>query len=175
MGEVLGLTRRRIDTTTITFAEQFDRYGEIAPLKTRTSRRTIEVTRSLAATLALQGDRVFGHLTHAIVDKAWRRAIEHAEIASPAPTIHDLRHTHVSRQIAAGRDPVEIAARIGDTLATTLAVYAHEFDVERRGEERQQVQEDLYGDGMATRTPQQSTTDDVADVADLALRRQNAT
>jgi integrase len=36
------------------------RGGELAPLKTRTSRRTIEVTRSLAAALALQGERVFG-------------------------------------------------------------------------------------------------------------------
>jgi integrase len=67
MGEVLGLTRRRIDSDTVTFAEQLARGGELAPLKTRTSRRTIEATRSLAAALALAGgrERIFGHLTHA--------------------------------------------------------------------------------------------------------------
>lgn len=45
--------------------------------------------------------------------------------------IHDLRHTHVSGLIADGWDPVEVAGRIGDTLATTLRVYSHEFDSAR--------------------------------------------
>jgi integrase len=160
MGEVLGITRRRVtvDAATIAFAEQLGRGGELAPLKTRTSRRTIEVTRSLAAELALQGERVFGHLTHASVDHAWRRAVKRAGIAARAPTIHDLRHTHVSGLIADGWDPVEIAARIGDTLATTLAVYSHEFDTRRRGVQRRRALEARYDAGMATHTPPQGAT-----------------
>jgi integrase len=172
-GEVLGLTRRRVGATTIEFAEQRDRYGDVCPLKTATSRRTIEVTRALAAELALAVD--FAHVGHREVDKAWTRALQRARIADPQPVVHDLRHTHVSRMIAAGRDPVEVAQRIGDTLQTTLTVYAHEFDVQRRGAERQRVQEELYGEGMATRTPQQTAADGPSGVADLALRRQTVT
>jgi site-specific recombinase XerD len=111
MGEGLGITRRRIDVeaATLSFAEQFDRYGELAPLKTRTSRRTIEITRSLAAALALAGpERAFAHLTHASADKAWRRTLKRAKIADPQPTLHDLRHTHVSgphrRRVGPRRD-----------------------------------------------------------------------
>ena len=56
-------------------------------------------------------------------------------LADPLPVIHDLRHTHVSALIADGWDPAEVAARIGDTLKTTLAVYAHAFDSRRRGQD----------------------------------------
>ena len=65
--EVMGLTGRRVDGDEIAFVEQLARSGGLAPLKTRQSRRTIEVTRSLAAelTLAAGRERVFGHLTHA--------------------------------------------------------------------------------------------------------------
>ncbi|MGI8429317.1 MAG: hypothetical protein ACR2OB_08440 [Solirubrobacteraceae bacterium] len=55
--EVLGLTDRRIGADEILFAEQLARSGELAPLKTRQSRRTIEVTRSLTAELRLAGGR----------------------------------------------------------------------------------------------------------------------
>jgi integrase len=142
--EALGVTGRRIGAGTVTFAEQRSRDGELAPLKTATSRRTIEITRSLAAALTLQGERPFGHLTQASVDHAWRRALKRAELADPQPVIHDLRHTHVSGLIADGWDPVEIASRIGDTLATTLAVYAHEFDARRRGDQRRRALEARY-------------------------------
>jgi len=78
----------------------------------------MEVTRSLAAALALAGgrERIFD-LTHDHVEYAWRRAVKRATTAGPPPTIHDLRHTHVSGLIAGGWDPVEVAASIGDTLA----------------------------------------------------------
>jgi integrase len=174
MGEILGLTRRRIGTATITFAEQRGRDGEPAPLKTRTSKRAIEITRSLAAALALAGEVPFAHLTHASVDHTWRRALKRAGIADPQPTIHDLRHTHVSTLIADGWDPVEIAARIGDTLATTLSVYSHEFDVRRRGEQRRRALEARYDAGMATYTPPQGATaanGGTGEVADLQAVR----
>jgi integrase len=93
--------------------------------------------------------RTFAHLTHAPADKAWRRALKRAKIADPQPTLHDLRHTHVSGLIADGWDPVEIAGRIGDTLQTTLTVYAHEFDVRRRGDQRRKALEARYHDRMA--------------------------
>jgi integrase len=138
-------------------------------LKTSTSRRTIEITRSLAAALALAGPgRTFAHLTHASADKAWRRALKRAKIADPQPTLHDLRHTHVSGLIADGWDPVEIAARIGDTLQTTLTVYSHEFDARRRGDQRRAALEARYDGGMATDTTQQTATNGSADVVEMS-------
>jgi integrase len=165
--EGLGLTRRRVDVqaATVTFAKQLDDDGELAPLKTHVSGRTIEVTRALAAELALAAGpaRVFEHLAHDAVDQAWRTA--RVAVAHPLPVVHDLRHTHVSGLIADGWDPVEVAARIGDTLETTLRVYAHEFDARRRSEQRRAVLEARYGDGMATHTRQQTATDAAQDGA----------
>jgi hypothetical protein len=61
-------------------------------------------------------------------------------------------------------------------LATTLAVYAHEFDARRRGEQRRRALEARYADGnpqagMATHTAQQSATDATAEVAYLQAIR----
>jgi integrase len=47
--------------------------------------------------------------------------------AEPVST-HDLRHTAISRWIAAGLDPVTVARMAGDSLDTILKIYAHEFD-----------------------------------------------
>ncbi len=168
--EALGLTRRRIGADEVAFREQLARSGALAPLKTRQSQRTIEITRALAAELRLAGGpgRVFEHLAHRSIERAWAAALARAQLADPQPVIHDLRHTHVSGLIADGWDPVEVAARIGDTLATTLKVYAHEFDAGRRSEQRRRALEARYagdigatdGDpGMATDGPPQTAAD----------------
>lgn len=136
-------------------------------MKTSTSRRTIEITRSLAAALALAGPgRTFAHLTHASADKAWRRALKRAKIADPQQRC-TISATHVSGLIADGWDPVEIAARIGDTLQTTLTVYSHEFDARRRGDQRRAALEARYDGGMATDTPQHTATSGSADVVEM--------
>ena len=174
--EVLGLTLRRIDveSATIAFAEQLDDDSELAPLKTRRSRRTIEITRGLAAELKLAAGRtrVFAHLAHDAVDDAWRDA--RTVLGSHGlPVIHDLRHTHVSGLIADGWDVAEIAARIGDSIETTLRVYSHEFDAHRRAEQRRSALEARYGDGyrMATDGPRQTATDRDGETLDLAAAR----
>lgn len=41
---------------------------------------------------------------------------------------HDLRHTAISRWIAAGLDPVTVARMAGDKVETIMSTYAHEFD-----------------------------------------------
>jgi integrase len=185
--EVLGLTPRRVDVNaaTIAFREQLGRPRKVAaarweggglrPLKTHVSRRTIEITRSLAAALALASsrERIFD-LTHDYVDHVWRQALKKAAVTDPPPVIHDLRHTHVSGLIADCWDPVEIARRIGDKLATVLAVYAHEFDSRRRGKQRREALEALYDAGMATHTSQQTAAagaGESAEVADLQAVR----
>lgn len=163
--EALGLTPTRIGEGTIAFAVQLARDGSLRPLKTRQSKRTIEITRGLGAELRLGGDRelVFPRLSHREIGRQWAAALKGAGLEDPQPVIHDLRHTHASRLIAAGWDPVEIAKRLGDRVETVLRVYAHEWDVRRRSAERRAALEGLYGsrDGyrMATDTPRQAATD----------------
>lgn len=146
--EVLGLTPQRVGDGTISLAAQRARDGSLRPLKTRQSKRTIEITRGLAAELRLAGDRelVFPRLSHRGIELSWVAAREGAELEQPLPVIHDLRHTHASRLIALGWDPVEIARRLGDRVETVLRVYIHEFDARRRSAERRAALESLYGE-----------------------------
>ena len=171
--EALGLVPRRVGADSVEFVEQLDAGGDLAPLKTRRSRRAIEVTAALAAALRLAAgaERVFEHLDHDDVDYAWGQALKTAKLADPQPVIHDLRHTHASGLIADGWDPVEVAARLGDALETTLRVYSHEFDARRRGEQRRTALEARYGAGMARDDSQPGATDDPAAPADLAQIR----
>ncbi len=163
--EVLGLAPRKVGDGTVSFERQLSRDGSLQPLKTRRSKRTIEITRGLSAELRLRGDqaRVFPLLGHWAVRQDWSAAIRDAGLEPPAPVIHDLRHTHASRLIALGWDPVEVAKRLGDRVEQVLKTYAHEFDARRRGAERRAALEALYGghdgDQMATNTPPQGAAD----------------
>jgi integrase len=85
--------------------------------------------------------------SHQAADRALLGACKRAGI-DPAPTWHDLRHSHISMLFAAGKDPVAIAARIGDSVATVLSVYAHEYDAaRRRGDESDELGA-IYGSAM---------------------------
>jgi integrase len=175
-GEGLGLRPQDVGGGEIRFRVQYGGSYGYTPLKTANSARTIEITRSLEAQLELVSgpERVFEHLTYRTVYDHWCVAVKAAGVADPQPVIHDLRHTHVSRLIAAGWEPQEVADRIGDTLVTTLKVYAHEFDKRRRSEFRRGSLEALYDPEMATNTPPQpakSTSGDTAEIADLQVRR----
>lgn len=162
--EALGLLGRRVGDGTIAIVQQLGRDGTLRPLKSRHAKRTIEIRRALAAELRLAGrDRVFEPLTLSVAEKRWTSALKRAGLADPQPVLHDLRHTHASRLIAAGWDPVEIARRLGDRVETVLRVYVHEFDARRRSEERRATLEGLYGaaDGhrMVTYGSSQGATD----------------
>jgi integrase len=164
--EALGLIPGRVGDGTIRFSHQLGK-GEdrsLRPLKSRHSNRTIEARRALTAELRLAaaGDRVFAPMTLKAVERAWADALNRAGLADPQPVVHDLRHTHASKLIAAGWDPVEVAKRLGDRVETILAVYAHEFDARRRSAERRAMLDAMYGEmatEMATHTPLQTATD----------------
>ena len=146
--EGLGLAPGCVGDGTVTFERQLARDGTLAPLKTRQSRRTVEVTRGLSAQLRLAGDgeRVF--TTLGSVRQAghqWAAALKRAGLDGARPVVHDLRHTHASKLIAAGWDVVEVAKRLGDRTETVLGVYAGEFDARRRSEGRRAELERLYG------------------------------
>jgi integrase len=57
---------------------------------------------------------------------------------------HGLRHAHVSLLFAAGHDPVAVAARVGDSVATVLRTYAHEYDAARRRQDESAALAALY-------------------------------
>jgi integrase len=156
--EGLAAAPEAITGTTLKIRRQLAPDGKLVPLKSRHSKRDIEITRSLAAELKLAGG--FQTASYDAMRRAWASAVERSGVAQPHPVIHDLRHTHASKLIAAGWDPVEVAKRLGDRVETILRTYVHEFDARRRSAERQAALESLYGmaTGMATHRPSQAIT-----------------
>lgn len=172
LAEVLGLTWQDIDleSQTVSFTHQLDRKGHRVPLKTKRSRRVLEVTESLVSTLrrvklasARSGphDLVFttklgtphdhrnvgGRVLSRAVKRAGLESVErNGEVVSPAPTTHSLRHSHASALIASGWDIAEVSARLGhSSIATTQRIYVHQFDAARRTDERRSRLTALYG------------------------------
>ena len=162
IGEVLGLTWGSVDTrgASLHFFQQLDRNGQLVRLKTKRSRRWVEISDELAARLrahkaasaSSQGhDLVFRSqvdtpLDHANARRAFARAVKAAGLGAvkrdgtvvvPAPSVHDLRHAHASALIEEGWNAVEISARLGHADTTvTLRVYVHQFDHAGRSDDR---------------------------------------
>lgn len=177
LAEVLGIAWQDVSFTdqTITVAFQLDRHGKRVPLKTRRSRRVLEVTPRLIAELrehafsspsqaphglvfvTARGTghdhrNIGGRVLAAAVKRAGLGAVEiGGEVVQRAPTFHDLRHSHASALIAQGWDIEEVSARLGHAdIATTQRTYVHAFDVARRSDERRGRLDRLYGNGMET-------------------------
>ncbi|MDI6773660.1 MAG: tyrosine-type recombinase/integrase, partial [bacterium] len=107
-----------------------------APLKSRHSRRTIDLAPSVVEALLAHpaGDdskqdfvfrsRAGGPIDPDSVDRAFKRHLLLAEL--PDVRFHDLRHTHASLLIAAGVHPKAIQVRLGHaSITTTLNTYGH--------------------------------------------------
>jgi integrase len=177
LSEVLGLTWEGVSYAdqTITVAAQLARHGRRVPLKTRRSRRVLEITLRLMGELREHSLRTGSKDAHALVFATSRRtghdhrniggrvlakAVERAglgtvevggEVVQHAPTFHDLRHSHGSALIAQGWDIEEVSARLGHAdIATTMRAYVHAFDAARRSDERRSRLDRLYGNSMET-------------------------
>jgi integrase len=162
LGEALGLVWDEVDLDqqTITFTHQLSK-GQRVPLKTKRSRRCVEVTPALVAKLRAaklaatdSGDHAFVFVTRAgtphdhrnIAGRVLARAVKAAgleaverdgQVVQPAPTFHNLRHSHGSALIAAGWDLEEVSARLGHSdMGTTQRAYVHAYDAARRSEQR---------------------------------------
>lgn len=62
-----------------------------------------------------------------VARKALKRAVTTGAIASPAPTLHDLRHSHASMLIALDYSVVDVQHRLGHRKPdTTLRIYTHQ-------------------------------------------------
>ena len=169
-GEALGLTWQDVglDTATLTTTHQLQRSQRVR-LKTDRSRRTIEITRTLAHQLRAHRlasphsqphDLVFAGPSGRGMDprgvlRIIQRAADHAGLGEltdhtgrvilPTPDVHDLRHTHASALIAAGWDIEEVSARLGHAdTSTTLRAYAHAYDAARRSDQRRDRLTTLY-------------------------------
>jgi integrase len=207
LAEILGLAWEDIDlgAQTVTFSHQLDRKGQRVPLKTKRSRRVLEVTPSLIARLREHKAAAPGSLPHALVfatrtgrgldhrnigGRALASAVKKAGleaitdnrgvVVKPAPTFHDLRHSHASALIAQGWDVVEVSARLGHaSVGTTHRIYAHEFDVARRSDDRRKRLTRLYGSSGVEASveatdgsrPQQTDQTSQREVVDLQARR----
>jgi integrase len=67
-------------------------------------------------------------LERKVAREALKRAVNAAGIAPPAPSLHDLRHSHASMLIALDISVVEVQRRLGHRKPdTTLRVYAHQW------------------------------------------------
>jgi integrase len=178
------------EAQTVTFTQQLDRKGQLQPLKTKRSRRVIEITPQLVSALRRHKlgtaysnphDLVFtsrtgrGHDHRNIGGRVLARAVKLAGleavkrdgvIVQPAPTFHALRHSHASALIAAGWDIAEVSARLGhSSVATTQRIYVHQFDAAGRSDDRRNRLAALYGRGMEA----------PVEAAEVSTRRQTAT
>jgi integrase len=173
LAEVLGLAWENVgfEDQTIEFTHQLDRKGKRVPLKTKRSRRVLEVTpkligrlreRKIASAHARDHELVFttrtgsGHDHRNIGGRVLARAVKRAgleaiedrdgAVVQSAPTFHDLRHSHASALIAQGWDIEEVSGRLGHAdVGTTQRTYVHAFDVARRSDDRRARLAKLYG------------------------------
>ena len=145
IGEALGLTVADLDTDTsiIRVEYQLARDGTRTSLKTAESRRAIDIPprlmRRLRALLLQRGvlatpdafvfaSRTGTGLERKTVRAAFTRAIKASGIPAPAPTLHDLRHSHASMLIALDYSVVDVQQRLGHRKPdTTLRVYTHQW------------------------------------------------
>lgn len=179
LGEVLGLRWKSIDLgeATITIDRQLDRTGHLAKPKSESSARTIEIPGSLVRQLReakiaavncrphdlVNTTRTGEPRDHRNVGAAFTHAAKRAGLTDPKPTFHSLRHTFASRYIAAGGDVVSLSSHLGHAnAAVTGAVYAHEYERVRRGPERKQRLDAIFGTDQSPQGSDRAATEDNA-------------
>ncbi|MGO9974195.1 MAG: tyrosine recombinase XerC [Solirubrobacteraceae bacterium] len=175
LGEALGIVWGEVDldAQTVTFTHQLSK-GQRVPLKTKRSRRCVEITPTLVAKLragklaaADSGDHSYVFTTRNgtphdhrnVGGRVLARAVKRADVGAierdgtivePAPTFHNLRHSHGSALIAAGWDIEEVSARLGHAdTAVTMSAYVHAFDAARRSDDRRNRLASMYSESAA--------------------------
>ena len=138
-GEATALKPEDIDQETETVkvrrAVKYSSNGyTIGAVKTKRSRRTINIPKDILDALDLSGEWVFRDELgrpvryHRFKPTIWDRAVSKAEL-DPAPTPHALRHTCGSWMLGAGVPLVTVSRHLGhESITMTANVYA---DVDR--------------------------------------------
>lgn len=138
VGELLGLSVSDVDflRRTIRVERQRLQSGELAPVKSKTSRRTVPVGQvvidELAAHLAAypSNDALFVDEWGAPLSyRRWKRVLGDAARAAGVPlTSHGLRHFAASALISGGASVKQVQTFLGHSSAViTLRTYAHLF------------------------------------------------
>ena len=145
IGEALGLTVADLDPAhgLIRVEYQLARDGGRIPLKTNESRRAIDIPPALVerllrlvrergdeanASAFLFASRSGAGLERKVVRAALDRAVKAANLPTPKPTLHDLRHSHASMLIALDHNLADIQHRLGHRKPdTTLRIYTHQW------------------------------------------------
>lgn len=136
IGELLGLDVADVDflRRTIRVERQRTQTGALAPVKSKSSRRTVPigevVVDELAAHLAefpsreaLFTDDFGRRISYTAWKRLWRRAAAAADVEA---TTHDLRHFFASALIAGGASVKQVQTVLGHASAViTLRTYAH--------------------------------------------------
>lgn len=195
LGETLGMKWRTLDldADTASITHQLDRRGEHVELKTRRSRRTVELPAELISMLRAHklatarsgpADYVFTTTTgtpcdhrntaHALARAVKAAGLEHVD-GQPAPTFHSLRHGFASAWIASGGDLVELSAHLGHRdPAITASTYSHEFEKAARSDQRRARLDGMFGSSLAAAAVNRAATDipsPTGEVADLQAKR----
>lgn len=140
-GEAAALTVGDVDVENarIRITKSVSQSGEVKPTKTGKSRRTVDIAAILVTALEplLDGrrrtDHLFvpprgGMLSHRTFYRdIWlKKSVGESGVREPFPRLHDLRHSHVAWQIAAGTSLAVIQARLGhEKITTTIDTYGH--------------------------------------------------
>lgn len=170
LGETLGLKWRSVDLDqgVVSITHQLDRRGEYVELKTKRSRRTVELPSSLASALrahklatahsgpdayvfATRDGRPLEHrnIGGRVLARTVKAAGLHALPGQHDPTFHSFRHGFASAWIAAGGDLVELSAHLGHRdPAVTASVYSHEFEKASRTDARRARLDGIFGGGL---------------------------
>jgi integrase len=146
--EILGLRWRDIDTTvaTVSISQQIGRGGELVPLKTAGSVRTLRIGSTLTTALREhrmasrykgEDDFVFSTDSGRTVGyqnarRAFMAAVARAGLTDSAEgrlSLHSLRHTCASAMIRSGEDVVRVSRFLGHSKPSiTLDLYADLFN-----------------------------------------------
>jgi integrase len=179
--ELLGLRWQDVDHDELHVRHQLTRKGgTLKPLKSKAGKRDVALMPVLAALLwrhqlasrhALPDDFVFAGVADGplhfrnVQRRDMGEAVEPAGLdgGKRAPTMHDLRHTFASLLIAQGLDVVFVSRQLGHANpATTLRVYASEFDRIRNAAAARTALSAGFGNVLETATrnrPQQPETE----------------
>jgi integrase len=146
-GELFALRDRNIDLEAMTIQVEHGAYrGEFVPVKTRASRRRVDLSSTAALVLRRQllarkpNERglVFPSPRGEILnDDNFRHRVFAPAVRRTRLTgfrFHDLRHTYAALMIAAGAHPKYLQAQMGhSSIRVTLDLYGHLFPDANRG------------------------------------------
>jgi integrase len=146
-GELFALRDRNVDLDAKTILVENGTYaGELVPVKTRASRRRVDLSstavrvlrRQLLARKPNELGLVFPSPEGAILNddnfrhRVFRPAVRRTRLIGLR--FHDLRHTYAALMVAAGAHPKYLQAQMGhSSIRVTLDLYGHLFPDANRG------------------------------------------